>query len=57
MLQKVLSKTVGRTLIKSVRPVTSIVSSLPLDQKKRSMATKSGEWVSGELGQHNIING
>jgi cystathionine gamma-lyase len=51
MLQKVLSKTVGRTLIKSVRPVTSIVSSLPLDQKKRSMATKSGEWVSGELGQ------
>ena len=52
MLQNVCSKT-GRAFFKSARPATSTVAStsLPLDQKNRGMATKSGEWVSGELGQ------
>ena len=52
MLQNVVSRTTS-ALLKSARPATSTVAStsLPLNQKNRGMATKSGEWVSGELGQ------
>ena len=52
MLQNVVTRTTS-ALFKSARPAASTVAStsLPTDQKNRGMATKSGEWVSGELGQ------